>query len=258
VRGACVALALLLTAAAHAQPAPAADDTPPPIDSDQKEILARIGKKALAYGDGLPAFMCTKITRHNVDPSGTGQQWRLADTLHEEFSLIDHKESYRPLTLNGKKVSNPSKVDGSTSSDEFGNLLSWIFDPKAEADFKWNSWTTLNNRRTYVFAYSIAQPKSQFAVGSGKNKATVAFIGLVWADVETDTVVRLTAQGQSPAGSSIQGVTIEAYYNLAKLGDRQLLLPTKSDYRAKEGKGLVWDEVEFRGYRPAAGAAVKE
>ncbi len=231
----------MLAAAAGAQTA--LDDTPPPAENEEKKILAQITENALKYGKDLPDFVCTKVTRQNVDPSGTGQQWKPTETVSEELSYINHKESYKTMAGNGKKAASPA------SSDGFGNLLAWIFDPTAQADIKWNSWTTLNKRRTYVFAYKVLQPKSQFTVASSKTRVTVAFAGLVWADVDTGVVMRVTATGQSPAGFPVQGVTLDVSYAFTKVDEREFVLPVKSDFRAKDGKSLVWNEAEFRRYR---------
>jgi hypothetical protein len=234
---------LLLLAVARAQ-TPAQDDTIPPLDSEQKEILAHITENAMKYVDSLPDFVCNRITRRNVDSSGTGQSWRLLDTVNEEFSYVDDKEDHKILTINGKKVNNNDRVEGSTSVTEFGDLLSWIFDPKVKADFKWNSWTKLDGRRTYVFAYNVPQTRSQFTVG--KHHTASGFAGLVWADQETNLVVRVSATTQNPPKSDIQNVVLELHYGFAKVGDRQFLLPASADFRTKDGKSLIWNEVEFR------------
>ena len=227
---------LTLAAAAHAQQ----DDTPPPIDSDQQAIIAKAREKALSYGQGLPDFVCNRVTRYNLDPSGTGQQWKFLETVNEELDYTNHQQTFKPVS--GKKASE-------TPSDDFGNLMTWIFAPTAKTEFKWSSWANYSKRRTYVFAYQVRQPDSQFPAGNGKSKITIPFGGLVWIDVETSQPLRVAATGQTPKGFSVQSPTIETLYDFVKVGDREVVLPTKSDYRSKEGKSLVWNETEFRKYR---------
>jgi hypothetical protein len=224
---------LILATAVFAQ-----GDNYPPTDADQKDIIAKITEKALRYGKDLPDFVSDKVTRHYLDISGTNQQWKLTGTTTEELNYIGHKAT---LKANGK--------GSASSADEFGDLLSWIFDPKAKPEFKWNSWTNLSKRRTYVLTYRVAQADSQFTVTSSKKPTTVGFSGLIWADVETGMIVRVSAVGQSPTGFPVQGATLEISYEFTKLGDQELLLPVKSEYRAKEAKSLVWNEAEFRRYR---------
>jgi hypothetical protein len=225
---------LILATAAFAQ-----DDNYPPTDADQRAIVAKVTEKALRYGKDLPDFVSDKVTRHYLDVSGTNQQWKLTGTTTEELSYIGHKVTFK--AANGKSPS--------SSSDEFGDLLSWIFEPKAKAEFKWNSWTNLNKRRTYVLTYRVAEADSQFTLTASKKPIAVAFSGLIWADVETGMVVRVSAVGQSPTGFTVQGATIETSYEFTKFGEQELLLPVKSEYRAKEAKSLVWNEAEFRRYR---------
>jgi type IV secretory pathway TrbF-like protein len=64
--------------------------------------------------------------------------------------------------------------------------------------------------------------------------------------------------GQSPATFPVKNVTYDLSYDFAKIGGQQVVVPVKSDFRASEGKSLVWTEVEFRRYRkPGADPADK-
>lgn len=235
---------LLLAAAASAQ-----DDTTPPPESEQKEILAKITANALQYSRNLPDFVCNRITRRNVDSSGTGQRWRPTETINEELTYTGHKEEYKVLTVNGKKAANAERAEGEVPASEFGDLLTWIFDPSAHTEFKWNSSATLSKRPVYVIAYKVERGRSQLSLTGGKMRVTVAFAGLVWADRETGMVVRVLANCQSPAKFPLQNGTFEVNYAPAKIDEREFLLPLNSDFRAKAGKRLMWTEAEFRGYR---------
>jgi hypothetical protein len=235
---------LAMMAVSQAQTVTLSDD--PPVDSDQKKIIAQLRENALKYGAGLPDFVCSVVTRHSLDSTGTSQHWRLLDTVNEDLSYVGHKESYRVVMVNGKKTDNPAREG---FSEDFGNLMSWIFDPKAQAGFQWNTWATFNDRRTYVFTYSVEQPQSQFTIGSGRGKTNAAFYGAVFGDAETANIMRITVLIKGPAKSSIRSVTVTLDYDFAKIGDQQYLLPAKSDYREQEGKNLIWNEVEYHRYR---------
>ena len=241
---------LWLFAAAAGFAQTAAVEAPPPTEAEQKKILAQVTENALNYARSLPDFVCNQLTRRSVDASGTSQQWRLVDSIDEELRYIGHKESYRVVSVNGKKAGTPERRPaGATSWSEFGNLLTWIFDPKAEAALKWQSLTPFNKRPTHLFSYAVTQPKSQFTIGGPKSPVAVAFFGFVWADAETSMVVHVTLVAQSPAGYPLQSVTADLGYEPIKVGEQQFALPVKWDFRAKEGKGLIWNEVEFRRYR---------
>ncbi len=240
---------LLIAAAAHAQtPPPPDDDAPAPSDADQKKILSQITENALKYRLSLPDLVGSRLTRHNADQTGTSQHWRLIDSAEDELAYVGQKESYRPVSVNGKK---PGGVKSpAASSQEFGGLMASIFDAKAHADFKWHSWTTVNQRRMYVFAYSVMPANSQFMIGFKTPKA-VGFSGLFYADMETSMVTRIFVIAQSPPNFTLTNVTSDLIYDFVKIGDRQFAVPIKSDFHGKDGKSLIWNEVEFRRYRKA-------
>ena len=221
-----------------------------PSEDEQKQILAKVAANALSYANNLPDLVCSQITRRSIDPSGTGQQWRLVDSNEEELSYIGRQETYRAVS-SGKKHSNPARRPAEPSSwGEFANVLSWIFDPQAEASLKWQSSADLDQRKTNLFSYAVMEPKSRFMIGV-KSPVKAAFFGFVWADVETSMALHVTAAVQSPAGHALQNVALDLSFEAAKVGDKEFVLPKKSDYRAKEGKTLTWDEIEFRRYRKA-------
>jgi hypothetical protein len=240
---------LLSAAKALAQSPPSpTDDAPAPSDADQRKILAQITENALKYRQTLPDFVCSKLTRRNADQTGTSQHWRQIDSVDEELTFVNQKESYKQVSVNGKKSSGGNRTPG--PDYEFGSLMSSIFDPKAHADFKWHSWTTLNQRRTYVFAYSIMPENSQFTIGF-KAPKTVGFAGLFYADVESGMVMHIFVIAQSPPNFALTNVTYDLLYDFVKIGDRQFVMPVKSDFHGKDGKSLIWNEVEFRRYRKA-------
>jgi hypothetical protein len=238
---------LALTCAACAQTTVRVEDEPAPSDAEQKTILARVTEAALKYSRDLPDFVCNKLTRHSADATGSGQHWRLVDSADEELSYAGHKESYKTVTVNGKKAA--SSGQPASPAYELGIVQSWIFDPNAQVEIKWQSWTTINQRRSYAFAYGVTQPKSQFFVGGPKNRTALGFLGVLYADAETARIMRVIVIGQSPAAFPIKNVTYDLSYDFAKIGDQQFAVPVKTDYRASEGKTLVWTEVEFRRYR---------
>jgi len=244
---------LALSVIACAQTRVPIEDEPPPSVGDQKVILARITESALKYSKDLPDLVCNKLTRRSVDPTGFSQNWRTIDTVDEELSYTGHKENYKTVSVNGKSAAGSSR--SKSESYEFGDALSWIFAPGVQADFKWQSWTLVNQRRTYVFAYSVTQPKSQFFIGASRNRVAASIAGMVYADAETANIMRVIVIAQSPAKFAITNVTYDLTYDFTKVGEKRFILPVKSDYHAKDGKSLVWTEVEFRRYRQPGGDA---
>ena len=244
---------LLLAAAAFAQAPRPPEEEPAPLPREKDEIVNQLRTKALKFTEELPNFVANQITRRNVDPSGSDRNWKLVDTIDEELSYSEHKEEYKVVKVNGKPVSNGShdRPNGLTSSGEFASVLAYVFDPASEATFEWSNWAKVNDRRSYVLGYKVDKAHSKFTISvpGSKNKLVVGFIGLIYADAETGGVTRLLVIGQSPPGYPVQGVTLDVNYGFTKIGDQEYLLPLKSDLRLKDGKGLIWNEVEFRNYR---------
>src|SRR6202035_3348500 len=114
---------------------------PAPDSIEQKRILAEITENAINYSKNLPNFICTQVTRRNIDPSGL-ENWRLMDTIQEQLSYFDHKENYKVSMVNGKMVNNVNhlQASGATSSGEFGTMLYEIFSPESETQFDWERW----------------------------------------------------------------------------------------------------------------------
>jgi hypothetical protein len=52
-----------------------------------------------------------------------------------------------------------------------------------------------------------------------------------------------------PKNYAIQGVAMDIIYDFTRMGDKIYLLPIKADFHEKQGKSVVWDEVEFKDFR---------
>jgi hypothetical protein len=69
--------------------------------------------------------------------------------------------------------------------------------------------------------------------------------------VDADTAlilkINLVAYGL-PKNFPVSAYSKEFNYDFTKIGDHFYLLPLKADLQSKEGKALLWNEVEFREY----------
>ncbi len=72
-----------------AAPKPAAVTYATPSPEEQKAILEQIRDYANNYTQNLPNFICTQVTRRQMDPSGTGDQYRQMDKLQEQLTYFD-------------------------------------------------------------------------------------------------------------------------------------------------------------------------
>ncbi|MBZ5602006.1 MAG: hypothetical protein LAO79_06850 [Acidobacteriia bacterium] len=240
---------LLTAAAAFAQPNP-------PDEAAQKKIIADATAKALSYPKELPDFVCRQVTRRNEDPKGLNQ-WRTIETVNEQLSFINHKEEYKTLAVNGKKSDRSSTVMHST---DFADYLSWIFDPKAKAELSWSQWDALRGHRVHVLGFRVTKENSQFVISKGKGQQiTAGIFGVISVDSESGAILKLGLIATDiPPTYAVQGVAIEVNYEFAQIGDHYYVVPLRADLHSKEGKTMIWNEVEFHDYRkPGAEPASK-
>ena len=231
-------------------PKPAAPVIPPPSAEEQKAVLDSARDYALNYTKRLPDFICTQVTRRYVDPSGL-EFFQRQDVVTARLSYFEQKEKYEVFMLNGRMTdTSMDRLDGATSSGEFGSMMREIFEPSTEARFQWERWATLRGRRMHVFTYSVRQDKSKWLVSWQRRLEVLpAYRGNLYVDRDTGLVMRITLEALMPADFPIQQATTVLDYDYSKISDKDYVLPLKAEIRMREGRLLVKNEVEFRLYR---------
>jgi len=233
-------------------PKPVVVAIPAPNSEEQKKILAEITETARNYSESLPNFICLQVTRRYADSAGK-DNYRLLDTTAERLSYFDHKEDYKVISVNGIPVTNQKHDQlrtGVTSSGEFGSMLADIFDPSSQTEFHWERWATLRGRRMYVYNYRIEQANSRYRIlhqESGREIIS-AYHGLIYADKDTQMVMRIKMDCDLPPDFPIQNVSLDMNYDFIKIADQEFVLPLKSELQSHEGRFQVKNEIEFRLY----------
>ena len=226
---------------------------PPPDSIEQAEILHEIIDNARSYAKTLPDYMCLQVTRRRVDDSGT-ENWRLMDTIQEQLSYVDHKETYKVTMYNGRSVSNieHGSLGGSTSSGEFGSIFSEIFSVETATDFDWDHWATLRGRRMYVFSFKVPKSRSHYTIYSGDVHRTITagYHGLIYADRDTKMVMRFKMECDDiPADFPVKDIRLDVNYDNIDIAGSKYVLPLKTEIRARDGKYMSWNESDFHLYR---------
>ena len=232
-------------------PAPVAT-IPPPSEEEKNDVLGAAREYALNYTRSLPDFLCVQVTRRYLDPSGL-EFWQRQDVITERLSFSEGREKYDVVLVNGSPVMNISheQLGGTTSSGEFGTLLKEVFDPETGTEFSWERWATLRGQRTHVYAFRVLQSRSKYSIRVGNQAPIIAgYRGLVYVERSSRQVTRLVLQTEGlPPTFPIQEVRSDLNYDYAEIAGRKFLLPLKAEVRAREGKLLTRNEVEFRSYR---------
>ena len=241
------ASANLPAAAPKAAPAPLA----PPDAAELEGILAAIRQNALNYTESLPNYICTQVTKRHVDPTGT-ESWRVADTIMEQLTYVDHRENYKVMLVNDRPVTNNpghDQLGGASSSGEFASILHTIFDPATQTDFGWERWVSLGGQRTYVFHFRVSQPRYSIRHEASKRSIATGFHGLIYANRDTKMVMKVKMECDNiPADFPIQSVALELNYDTVEISGQEFVLPLLSEVRSREGRLLSWNEVSYHSY----------
>ena len=223
---------------------------PPPSMAEQKDIIEKAREYALGYSKRLPDFICMQVTRRYVDPSGL-EFWRNSDTITTRLSYFEQKEDYKVITINGRMTEVAyQKLDGATSSGEFGSMMRELFEANTAARFEWQRWATLRGKRNHVYSYFVAQPNSKWTVSYQRTDVTTpGYHGLVFVDRDSLEVTRITLDADMPPSFPVQMATTVLDYDSTDISGAKFMLPLRAEVRMRAGKELVKNEVEFRLYR---------
>jgi hypothetical protein len=235
---------IIIAAFAFAQP-------PDPDDAGKKKIIDDARAKGLAYAKELPEYVCTQLTRQNLDPKGTNQ-WKKLDTINEQLTFVNHTEDYRLVAVNGKPQGEGRHASDSITAAEFTRLLAITMDPKSQAEIAWSQWDTLRGHRVHSLGYRVAKEHSQLTIGKKGQQITVGYFGVINVDSESGSILKIGMVALDiPAKFPIHAYSEELNYEFAKIGDHYYVLPLKADIHTKEGKigSLTWNEVEYSNYR---------
>lgn len=231
---------------------------PPPSDAEIQAILREVTQNALDYTKGLPNFICTQVTRRRVDPYGNGN-FQLADTIQEQLSFVDGKESYKVALVNNLAVQNVSheQLGGTTSSGEFGTMLGQIFRPQTQAQITWERWGTLRGRKTYVFNFRVLQRNSEYSVAdqSSGRQGIFGYHGLLYADVESKMIMRIKLDLDGLENFPINAVAEDLNYDMVDISGVPFVLPFKAEITSRSGRYATRNEIEFRRYSRFTAAA---
>ena len=234
-------------------PPPVYVPPPPPNSVEQAKIIDEAREYALNYTKQLPNFICVQVTRRDVDPSGSGNNWYHSDTITARLSY-NGVENYEVILHNNQPVTNGKDMrqfGGTSSEGEFASMLKEIFEPETHTDFTWDHWGKLRGRKTYVFGYDVEQQFSHYRVEADDAGSIVpAYRGLVYIDEDSKNVVKIVMTPYNmPSTFPIHDINTSLDYDFETIGDQQYMLPLKSVLTSKRDRQMTKNDIEFRLYR---------
>ena len=235
-------------------PKPIVVPIPPPDSIEQAKLIDEAREYVANYTKNLPNFICVQVTRRYLDQGATGANWYHTDTITARLSYNGRHEDYEVTMKNDQPVTNVKmeQLGGTVSAGEFGTMMSDIFDPQSRADFSWDHWATLRGRRTYVFAYDIAQENSRYHIVETDTKQEIvpAYRGLVYIDRDAKMITKITLNPYNiPADFPIREAHESLDYDFQTIGDTQYMLPLKAVLTSKLSRFMTKNDIEFRLYR---------
>ncbi len=222
--------------------------------AEQSAVIEKVRDHALTYTRQLPNYICTQRTRQMIRRAVVGQPFIGGmDLIEEQVSFVDNRETRRVVSLNGHPVAanSPEQQRGTPSRGEFGTLLEVIFDPQTSANLKWERPTELDRRPVYVFSYRVPQSKG-YTLTESKEKIQVPYQGLVYADPETLTVVRIEMKitpQNIPNKSQYNNAGLTLDYKPAQVAGKEFVLPWHFSLRYQMKNGMALYEAKYTNYR---------
>ena len=229
-----------------------------PGAEEQSVVIADARVHALQHESSLPDFVCTQTT-HRFE-SASADNWQPIDVIVERLTYFDHREEYKVLTLDGQPADIVhERLNGASSSGEFGSLMKAIFLPETKTEFEWYDRSMLHGKTTQVYAYRVRSHKSKYhiAVPEQSLDFVAAYHGLIFIDNEDHFVYRVTLHADGiPAKFPIQDVEISLDYDYTRIGEADYLLPLQFELSSREGNRLVKNYVDYSNYQKFSAASV--
>lgn len=215
-------------------------------------IIAEARDAASEFSDRLPNFIVQQLTTRyasTVKPPS----WQAIDIVSAEVAVVDGKEDYRKITINGRPTKQPIEKTGSWSTGEFAATMDDILNPYTAAKFVKRAQQRFGGRDAYMYDYTVKQQTSHWNIIPQNSKAyTPAYKGSIWIDKETKRVLKITQHATYfPDDFEFDRADVELEYGFVRISGKQFLLPTRSENIICQRGSTVCtrNEINFRNYR---------
>jgi hypothetical protein len=227
-----------------------------PAKTAPQDLIARTREWVNSFSSSLPNYVCQQsTTRYQEESKQTG--WRALDIISAQVVYEDGKESYRDITVGGKKTSKSMlELGGSTSTGEFASTLRGVFSPASRASFKLYHTTRLGQSEAAIYDFKVDLPNSDWQIRVGGQMLRPAYSGSVWIDKNTAEVRRIEMQADKiPADFPLDAVEWAVDYDKVMLGANAFFLPVHAEnLGCQRGTTICMkNTVDFRNYHKFAG-----
>jgi len=225
-------------------------------DSPAQKLVEQTKNWAATFTKGLPNYVCSQMTTRYVEQSkATG--WEPLDVITAKVIYEDGKESYKEITVGGKRTNKSMlELGGTTSTGEFASTLHSLFSDASQAEFKLYETTTVSGAPAKVYDFKVALPNSDWFINVGGQSLRPAYSGSVWIDPKTAQVRRIEMQADNiPKDFPVDSMEWAVDYDTVHLGTATFLLPVHAANLACQRGTTICTKntVEFRDYHKYSG-----
>ena len=241
------------TAAATAPPPqPAERPKPPPRTGPDDNVIDSAKDAADKLIDGIPNFIVQQNTTRYYSTSFPAQ-WRALDVVTADVVVVDGKEDYRNIQVNGKPSNRAVEKSGAWSTGEFVTMLEDVLSPYTQAAFRKSTDETLGGRPAYTYNFRVLQENSNWDIyAPDGSKATPAYTGTIWIDKETFNIMRIEEQtGPMPSGFPFDKAESVVEYSFVRIDTKNYTLPVHSEVLTcqRGSSACTKNEINFQNYR---------
>jgi hypothetical protein len=224
----------------------------PPQDD---QVIGDAREAAANFTAELPNFLVQQVTTRYQSSSGQ-RNWKTLDVVTADVAVVDGKEDYRNILVNGHPPNGPVEKTGSWSTGEFAITLQDILSPATAAVFVRRRDDSIAGRDALVYNLSVLQENSHWTIVSADGrKYSPAYAGSIWVDKETRRVLRIEQRAlYLPSGFTYDKAESAVEYGFVQIEGKSYLLPvTSANSACLAGMGqCVRNEISFRNYRKFA------
>jgi hypothetical protein len=229
-----------------------ADGTAPQGDD---QVIADARDAAASFSAELPNFLVQQVTTRYQSSSGQ-RNWKALDVVTADVAVVDGKEDYRNILVNGHAPTGPVEKTGSWSTGEFAVTLEDILSPLTAAVFVRRRDDSVAGRDAMVYNLSVLQENSHWTIVSADGtQYKPAYSGSIWIDKETRRVLRIEQRSlHLPGGFTYDRAESAVEYGFVRIEGKSYLLPVTSVNSAclAGTSNCVRNEISFRNYRKFA------
>lgn len=216
------------------------------------QVIEDAREAAASYNADLPNFVVQQATTRYRSSMGQ-RNWQSLDVVTADVAVVNGKEDYRNILVNGRPPQGAVEKTGSWSTGEFAVTLEDILNPATEAVFVKRGSDTIAGRDAWVYNMSVLHENSHWIIVSANGrKYAPAYGGSVWIDKETRRVLRIEQRAvYLPSDFTYDKAESVVEYGFVRIDGKPYLLPvTSANSACLTGTGnCVKNEISFRNYK---------